>query len=192
MPRELKEDNVEIKGGIVIVPGSAHARAMQKHEQWPSRYGDNPGNPYVFRPYPTMMYKAQKWDGKWRIDAQAGPSYMYKTEREHEMALLEAERFCTSCQRIVKTEREHTMAMEDGYRDSPQEAVEHMEGFDRDISNAAAERHAQDATMSPAAQAEALEADRATEDHLPEVPAKSVRKRVKRKKKTTRRRKVAD
>jgi len=49
--------------GIVVVPGSNYAREMAKWEQFPSKYGQ-PGNPYVYRPFPKMVYRAELWQGK--------------------------------------------------------------------------------------------------------------------------------
>lgn len=52
--------------GVLIVPGSNFVKEVSKFEQFHTRYtaGTNgPGNPYVYRPFPKMVYRAQRWNG---------------------------------------------------------------------------------------------------------------------------------
>jgi hypothetical protein len=80
----------------------------------------------------------------------------------------------------VNDEAEKIRAYEQGWRDTPQEALDHLEARDDAKSTAAAERHAADARMSEKAQREAAAADQETLKHLPEIPEESERKRKQR------------
>ena len=151
--------------GITIVPGSNYAREMEKFEQFPSKYGQSPGNPYKYRPYPKMLYRAQ----------------VVGRVRERERADEQARRFTEECQRVVKDEREYQAALENGYRETPAEAVEYLEARQRAQGQAAAERNYADRNMSEAAKAEAAEAVQEAfserGEHLAAVPEKKRRGR---------------
>jgi hypothetical protein len=92
-----------------------------------------------------------------------------------------ARRFTEQCQRTVNDERELQAAMENGYRSSPEEAVEYLRGRQNAESQAAAVRRYEDRNMSEAAQAEAKVAEREHFDtegaFLGEIPEKRKRGR---------------
>ena len=167
--------------GIVVVPGSNYARAMEKFEQFPSKYGSSPGNPYTYRPYPKMLYKAELWQGKPCCLAAPPDSSEFANPGEYQRMEEAARRFSQRCQMIVNDESERARAMESGYRESPAEAVEYLEQRQRDLGRAAAERIHADRLMSDKAQAEATEAAREHFDtegeHLAAVPEKRRRGR---------------
>ena len=158
--------------GIQLNPGSEWAKELQKFEQWPTASAPRPGNPYQYRPFPKMVYKADKFNGKIASHAVVGPQWEYKDADEYRRQEESAAKFTESCQRIVKDERELQKAYEEGYRGDPVEAVEYLKAKDRAISTATAERHYADQKMSEAAQREAAAADAASDEHVPEVPEK--------------------
>ena len=143
------------ESGLVVVPGTAFAAELEKFEQFPGRYGNNPGNPYKYRPFPKMLYRAEKYKGKVCCMAAPPDSNDFANVNEHQRAEESARRFTERCQLIVKDEREMQAAMENGYRHSPKEAVEYLEGRDRENFRAAAEREYQDRNMSEPAREEA-------------------------------------
>jgi hypothetical protein len=125
-------------------PDGAMAQEMAKWEK-----------PYHYEPYPRMLYKAAR--------------------REDGVVMVldpQNEQWSAQNYRTVKDEREEQKLLEMGWRGSPQEALDLFEAKERAIGNETANRHYHDSKMSPAAQAEAAEADRSTHRHVPEVPAK--------------------
>jgi hypothetical protein len=162
---------------VKIPPGSLWAEELQQFEQFPTAYAPTPGNPYVYRPFPKMVYKAGDWMGKIASHAVAGPSWEFKSTEEMRRAEASAEEFTKTCQRIVKDEAELQAAYEAGYRGDPVEAVEFAKARADAISRGAAERHHSDLRMSEKAQREAAAADAETAEHLPEIPEKPVRRR---------------
>jgi hypothetical protein len=176
-PETAAEDNRE--PGIVIVPGSNYAKEMAKFEQFPSKYGENPGNPYTYRPFPKMVYKAELYQGMIRCMAQVAPNEFVNVN-EQMRAEEAARQFTEKCQRVVKDQLEFQRAMEMGYRESPTEAVEYLEAKQKALADAAAERNFADRNMSDKAKAEAAaEVQRAfTEEgsHAAEVPEKPIKR----------------
>lgn len=176
-PETAAEDNRE--PGIVIVPGSNYAKEMAKFEQFPSKYGEIPGNPYRYRAFPKMVYKAEMWQGKVVCMATIEPN-AYVNVNEQMRAEEAARQFTEKCQRTVKDDVEYQRALEMGYRDSPPEAVAWLEAKQRSIADAAAERNYADRNMSEKAKAEAAaEVQRAfTEEgsHAAEVPEKPIKR----------------
>lgn len=131
-------------------PDSHYAKEMRKWEK-----------PYRFEKFPQMVYKARKPD--------SGGPYIVVDPRN--------ETWSTANQLTVGNEQELEKAIREGWRESPQGAIDYALSLDKAIADAAAERHAADRKMSEAAQAEAREADEATADHLPEIPEKRAYKR---------------
>ena len=164
--------------GIVVVPGSPTAREYSKFEQFPSRFTGNasPGNPYVYRAYPKMLYKAQHFQGKACCMAAPPDPAEFKDGREYERAEEQARRFTEKCQRIVNSEDEHRRFISDGWCESPDEAVKYLQGRDRHIANETAERAYQDRNMSDLAKREVEAVTRAAGgEHQPEITARKVK-----------------
>jgi hypothetical protein len=165
------------KPGILKVPGSRLALEHEKFEQFPSDWGKNPGNPYVYREYPKMLYKAQHFQGK-RVCMSPPPDPLDWPTRDKYKAAVEAvRRFNESCTRVVKNEAEESRSMEDGWRDSPEAAMEFIKDRDKKFSTEAAHREYDDRNMSEAAKKEIIQAKEAADGaHLAEVPRQPVRR----------------
>lgn len=166
------------KGGVVKVPGSKLAKEMERWEQFPSAWGNNPGNPYKYRPFPKMVYKAQKFNGKPFVTLPEPVRYEYATRDEFKAAFDRKSNFDTQNQRIVNDESELSRAIEEGWRPSPDEAIALVLSRDEQVSQATAEREYRDQFMSEKAQREIQAAKEAVgNEHLPEIPEKPVRRR---------------
>ena len=165
--------------GVVVVPGSNYAKEMEKHEQFPSKYGQNPGNAYKYRPFPKMLYKAHHWNGVVACMAAPPDSMAFSVQREYERAEELAKRFTEKCQLIVASEAEQSRAMESGWRGSPAEAIEYLNGRDSGVARATAERLYVDSKLSEPARREAEAAVAAVGgEHVPEIPEKPLVKRA--------------
>lgn len=126
--------------------------------------------PYVFEPFPKMLYKASKRpDGVYSV-GESEDSVFGGRDRA-------AEEFTKRCQRIVKNEREEQAALEQGWRATQGEAMELLKVKEEYISTAAAHRLYEDRNLGEKAQREAAEADAATPEHLPAIPEKKRRGR---------------
>jgi len=167
--------------GIVIVPGSNYAKEMAKFEQFPSKYGETPGNPYTYRPFPKMVYKADIYQGKVVCMAAPPDPIAFQNPSDCQRAEEHALRFNQKCQRTVNDDRELQIAMETGFRESPAEAITYLEGRMRSEANAAAERNWEDRNMSEKAKVEAAVAVKKAFDeegsHLPAVPETPIKRR---------------
>ena len=167
------------KPGVILVPGSNFVNEVAKFEQWPSKFtvGTQPGNPYRYRPFPKMVYRAQRFNGSPTCFAPEPDPLDYRDPREAERAQLSAQKFNQQCQRIVNDEQELQRACEDNWRESPQEAVECLIERDKARNVEVAHREYDDRNMSDAAKREIRAAKAAAEgEPVPEVKAAPVRK----------------
>jgi hypothetical protein len=174
---DLKNPEYNVEPGIVVVEGSKYQQYMRQFEQFPSALSgrQGPGNPYTYRPFPKMVYKAERFEGKVACMAAPPDSYMFKDNREYERAVQMAEKFTERCQRIVNNEVELSKAYEAGYRESPQEAVDFVLGRDAKAAEAAAHLNYEDRNLTgPALEERKAEeaAAHARGEHLAEVPEK--------------------
>ena len=178
--RQESDPNWNMEPGIALVPGSRLLTELAKHEQHPSRFTvgtAGPGNPYKFRMYPKMVFRAEHIKGKAYCMAPPLERMDYRDQRQYEHMEEANRKFTERCQRIVKDEAEHRRAAEDGWCDGPQEAVEYLEARDLARSTATAERLHEDRSMSPAAQAEAAaQTEAAGGAHQPVIHAKPRRR----------------
>ena len=160
--------------GVVISPDSELAKELQRWEMFP-RHSVNgevipAGRPYVFRPYPRMLYKAiQARSGKYGCMAAPVTPFGWRDQQEYERAVAEADAFTKACQRIVTSEAEQRTAALEGWRESATEAMAFQEGLERDISTAAAEAAHRAQGMTDKAQREFNAAGDATEYHVVDV-----------------------
>jgi hypothetical protein len=182
LPKNQEKDPLyNAEPGIAIVPGSNYQKYMQTFEQLPqSKYAlGEPGNPYVYRPYPKMLYRAQRppKGGAFACSLPQPDAAMFSDPRDLERAEQVQRKFDASCQRIVGDETERSRAMEDGWRESPGDAVSYMEARETDRSTAAAHRNYEDRNMSEPAKREIEAAQAQTDGHLAEVPRKRGRPR---------------
>ena len=177
-PRNQETDpRYNRESGIAIIQGSNYANEMQKFQQFPSAYGNEPGNPYVYRPFPKMVYRAQEWKGSVVCMAHPGHPDEYTTPDHYRMAEERAMRFTLSCQLTVNDERELQAAKENGYRESPAEAVECLKGKQLDRSLSAAHRNHEDRNMSEPAKREIAAAHEEIDGHVAEIPERPRQKR---------------
>ena len=179
-PRNQETDpNYNREPGIALVPGSAFLQEVSKFEQFDSKFtmGTNgPGNRYVYRPYPKMLYKAHKYNGT--PACMAAPPDPYEKWRDHTeliRAQEAAQRFNESCQMIVRSKEEHERYEREGWRESPQEALDYIHALDKAVSTAAAHRAYEDRNVSERAKAELKAAhDEVGGMHVPEKIADHV------------------
>lgn len=160
-------------------------RERAKHEQlerdvdW--RSGLKPGNPYVFRMYPKMLYRAQQMrNGKWSVSEGEPSKYAFVDPNQWERAREEVLAFNKSCQFIVNSEMEHIRMREngEGWRDSMGEAMEHRAALNDAISDAAATSNWEERLMSDKAKAERETFNAENFGHHPEMPERAKRKYV--------------
>jgi hypothetical protein len=162
--------------GILIPPESALGKELLKWQQFPVFSSDGsllpPGNPYVYRPYPKMLYRALIAVESAKPEClQPQPDPMnYLTEPEFQRACQRVEQFNKRVTLIVENESQEQRALADGWYGSIGTALEGYEVEQRRLADEAAARAYRDRTMSPAAQAEADAADAATADHLAAIP----------------------
>src|SRR5258706_3644825 len=97
---------------ILVNTDSEYAKELAKHEQHQTIYtmgGLRPGNPYVYRRWPAMMYKAQQipGNGKWAVSQPPPSNFGFHDMAEWDRACQSAAHFTTSCQMTVGSEDEH-------------------------------------------------------------------------------------
>lgn len=165
--------------GIIPIPGSPFMREVAKFEQsdtkWTSReHGCPPGNPYTYRPYPKMLYRAYREGGSPAcLSAPPDPSEFGGKSDALRAAEEKAKRFNERCTLIVQDDTQHRRAAEDGWMEDPKSAVEWLIAKDKKLVLDAAHTEYEDRGMSDVAKrerAEALEANGG--DPMPEIPEK--------------------
>lgn len=177
-PRDQEKDpRWNMEPGLLMEPGTV--AQLAPFEQFPSKYtaGSQPGNPYRYRPFPKMVYRAMRYPGTGQIRCMAAPPdpWAFDDPRKAEHAIEAAARFTEQCQLIVRDEQEYSRAMESGYRDSAAEAVAHVEAREDRIARETAERNYQDRNMSEGAKREIAEVmEAAGGEHQPEITGRKV------------------
>lgn len=175
-PRNQETDpRYNAEPGIAVIPGSNLQKEYAKFEQnpWDKWAFGRPGNPYTYRPYPKMLYRAELVNGRAMCMMPQADPYNHPDPRAYERAEEHGRRFTERCQRVVKDDTEHSRAAEDGWRETPQEAVEYLEARETARANAAAERNYADRNMSDLAKREILAEQNATGgEHIPSMPEK--------------------
>lgn len=158
---------------ILISHESELGRELAKWEQHRTKYvGDeqSPGNPYVYRPYPRMLYRAEKRsDGRHVCIEQAPHPYSFERMDQYAQAQLAMEAWNRSHTRTVQSEDEERRAKNEGWRNSPDEALSTLEAREQAIGLAAAEAAAKAQRMSELARREFAEAEQATHEHVTDV-----------------------
>ncbi|HYX82165.1 MAG TPA: hypothetical protein VE714_07220 [Gemmatimonadales bacterium] len=156
---------------VVILPESDLGKELAKWDTPRSQGGMRPDG---YEPYPKMLYKAHTRDnGKVQCMEPVPVPSQFLTMEAYQHALAVHETFTRSCQLIVRSEAEHARATREGWRDSPTEAVAHVEALAREIADAAAEANFHAARMSDKAQREFKEANEATHEHVTDVTPRS-------------------
>lgn len=132
-------------------PGETfYAREMRKWNTPKSQGGMRPDHPEEF---PKMLYKARRPE-------TGGPLAVINPRDE---------RFSEANCLTVGDAHEEQRAKDDGWRNTPAEAIARAEAFEDAISVAAAERQNAEKRMSEKARAEAQAVDDATFEHVPEI-----------------------
>lgn len=161
--------------GIAVIPGSPYAKYMSQFESSPVG-GFAAGNPYKYRPFPKMLYHAERVNGA--PVCMGAPPDPYNPAYSTNPALFErdvlaAQRFTEKCQRIVNDEREFQKAMEGGWRESPEDAVAFLIQRDKNTSKLDAHREYEDRNLSDSAKAEIMaEREARGGDPIAEMPEK--------------------
>lgn len=158
--------------GIVLNPESAYAKELARWNTPRNQFVKNPDGTSSdvrgmgaigIEPFPRMVYKAHKRENG-KVMCGDNPM-MYRDERLQ----LEAEAFSRSCQLIVRSEGEYARALSDGWRDTPNAALEHYEALEHEIFTAAAEAAHAASRMSEKARAEFDAADKTTHEQVTDV-----------------------
>lgn len=160
------------EAGIAVIEGSNAQREMAKWEQFRSRWtgSGEPGNPYVYRPFPKMLYQAHRHKGALAVMAAPPDPSWFKDPQEYARAEAEGEAFNRKCQMTVNDENQYQRAMESGWRETPQEAMDFVKARESRIGDETAERLYRDRNMGEAARAEAqLVTDEAGGEHQPVI-----------------------
>jgi hypothetical protein len=173
-----RDDLYNREPGIVVVPGSNYANEMQKFEQFPSKYGNAPGNPYVYRPFPKMVYRAEEWKGKVACLAAPPDPSEFANPAEFQRTEEQARKFTDRCCRVVQNETEYLTARADGWRENPADAMTAGLERQRSVGTAAAERNYDDRNMGELAKREIIaEVSERGGEHVAEMPRRRGRPR---------------
>ena len=165
---------------VQISPDSAYGRELAKHEQFPVPWAPRPGNPYKFREYPRMVYRATEHprSGQRVVLMPIPQRHEFATDDQYRLGLFEAETINRKVTKIVNDDTEFQKAMEAGWRPSPVDALEFAKARHDSQGEAAAERNWQDRNMGEKAKAEAATAEAAAPlVHLAEIPRTPVKPR---------------
>lgn len=140
--------------GVVIPVDSELGRELAKWEQFPSERtnpANPPGNPYVYRPFPKMVYRGGTVHGKIGI----------------------------ADQKIAKSDSELAILIGQGYVLGPDKAIEQAQKERDQRAHAAAELEYEKVHRlhSDAARAEVERAQDATHEHISHVPPTPIKKK---------------
>jgi hypothetical protein len=160
--------------GVVHNFDSEYSKEMRRWEQFPRHAPSGEllpaGNPYVFRPYPMMLYKAfERPNGKVECMTTPPNPRNFLDMREFERAERDADAFTRECQREATSEAERARLEAQGWRASPTEAIAHFESLQADIAQAAAEAAYRAQGLTAKAKAELAAADDRAERHVVDV-----------------------
>lgn len=169
--------------GIVRTGLSAYDKELQKWEQFPTYTAEGvapAGNPYVYRPYPAMLYKAfKRANGQYKcMDTEPLNLALYAGNVAAMLAAeAQQEAFNRSCYVTVQSEAEKDAKWAQGWRESPKAALEYAEALEQEIAQAAAEVNFGVARMSEQARKEHADADAATSEHVVDIVGSGAKKR---------------
>ena len=173
IPDDVRDE--EAPGGVVINPHSPMGKELRKWEQHVGTqftpFGTTPGNPYVFRPYPKMLYKAQKQTHTGKVFCMMPPPDITEFDNTalYERACLQVDSFNKRCYIIVHDDEGERRATNDGWRETPSAAMEMHEALEQAISTAAAEANFAVQHMSQRAKDELKVAGDSTHQHVTDV-----------------------
>ena len=166
---------------ILIDTDSEEAKERRKWEQHPSPYGP-PGNPYRFRAFPAMLYRARQIPpgmpgaGKWATGLERPSRHWFPSPEAWDRACQEIDSFARSTQITVNDEAEYKRARAEGWCDSAPEAEQAALAAQQELSTLAAHRAYEDRNMSEGAKAEAAAAEAEHFGHRPAIPEQPSRR----------------
>lgn len=154
--------------GIVRTGETEYDKEMARWDL-PKRLGGHNADGY--ERYPQMLYKAFR-DDSGRMTCMMPPPLMhlYLSMPEYLRAESIAKAFTDQCQTTVRTDAEYARKRDEGWRDTPAEALAHAEVLQREIADAAAEEQFRVRRMSEQAQREFAAAN-AGDAHVPDPAA---------------------
>ena len=159
----------------IITPDSEEGKELLKWEQYPSNWNGEhipAGNPYVYREYPRMLYKAVERNGRVTCLEPTPSPYTYATAQEYDRAVMLNEHQNRECTCTVHSAREHAAKTSSGWRDTPTEALKHYESIQQEMARVAAEVAYDVQRMSEKARAEHKAATDATEHQVTDIVPK--------------------
>ena len=145
---QATDPRFNMEPALIEVPGTPYAREMAR---W--------NKPYHYQPYPKMLYKAERRNGKIACMEAPPDRYNFADDRSFMRAEEAARVFTERCQLIVNNETEYARAMESGYRETPQDAIEHANAREDAFSKEVAHRNHDDRNLSERAKAEITAAE---------------------------------
>lgn len=164
-------------GSIPVSTRTEVGKHIWSHER-------KPGYDPAQNPYPRMLYRAYKGeDGVVRCMEEEPKPWLYANQEMYRMACERVAQFNLSCQKTVGVNPddgpgEERAAAEEGWRTTPQAAMEAVFALQKAIATAASERAYQDKNMSEKARAEVAAAEADTPDQVPELKEKPKVKKV--------------
>lgn len=153
-----RDRRYNMEPSLLEVPGTPYAMEMAKFER-----------PYQFRPYPKMLYKAERRGGKIMCMESAPDRYSFSDDRAFILAEESARVFTDKCQTVVYNETEHSQHMEMGWRESAAEAVAFINAKEDEHSLQVAHRNHDDRNLSEKAKAEIARAEAEAGEPLAEI-----------------------
>lgn len=172
----------ESRLAVIITPDSELGRELVKWEQHQTHYvgqGQSPGNPYQYRAFPKMVYRAvKKANGKVVCMEPPPPIHLFKEQNDYNVAVAQAEVLVRECHRVVHNEDQYLVAKGQGWTDDPKAAVEQFEREEQAVANAAAEAAYAVQKMSEKARSEFENVERQTDQHITDI-APASKKRIK-------------
>lgn len=167
-------------GGVVVNPHSPLGKELARWEQHHTHLigrGQTPGNAYVYRPYPRMLFKAvKKQNGRVVCMEGEPPVHLFKEHAEYQRAYSEWQVLDQQCSKVVNSEEEERLAKGQGWCTSQQEAITRFEQEEQALSRAAAEANFAAAKMSTKAQAEKKALDNSTHEHVLDVTPSALKR----------------
>jgi hypothetical protein len=151
---------------VLITPESELGKELARWDT-PKRLGGMKCNGY--EPFPKMVYKALKKDTGKVVCMEPEPSPIgFLTDAEYLRACSQAAAITAQCTRIVHDDDQFRQAKNEGWRESPADALEAFEALEQAVARAAAEANHAAQRMTPKAQAERKAREAATDKHIPE------------------------
>lgn len=159
--------------GRVISPESEEGKELAKWEQFPANWNGNvvqAGNPYVYRPFPKMLYKATKREDGRIVCLESEPAmsaFLTMDSYQREVARVHAHN-ASACLTVGSADEMERAVRQGWVEGSPLDAIARLKAFEDEIANAAAEANAKAVGMTDKARRERNKRESATDEHVPE------------------------